>query len=54
MAKKKNAKKTEQKSFLGSLERLGGRKLMQRGAEESSRGRQSRKHRVGGGGRKSG
>jgi hypothetical protein len=54
MAKKKNAKKTEQKSFLGSLERLGGKKLMQQGAEESSRGRQSRKHRVGGGGRKSG
>ena len=54
MAKKKNPMKTEKKAFLGSLERLGGRKLMQQGAEESSRGKQSRKHRVGGGGRRSG
>jgi len=54
MAKKKNTKKTEKSAFLGSLERLGGKKLTQRGAEESSRGRESRKHRVGGGWRKSG
>jgi hypothetical protein len=54
MAKKKNTKNSEKNAFLGSLERLGGKKLMQRGAEESSRGRESRKHRVGGGGRKSG
>ncbi len=52
-AKKKNTKKTEKEVFLGNLERLGGKKLMQQGAEESSRGRESRKHRVGGG-RKSG
>jgi hypothetical protein len=54
MAKKKNTKKTEKNAFLGNLERLGGKKLMQPGAEESSRGRESRKHRVGGGWRKSG
>jgi len=54
MAKKKNTKKNEKNVFLGSLERLGGKKLTQRGAEESSRGRESRKHRVGGGWRKSG
>ena len=54
MAKKKNTKNSEKNAFLGSLERLGGKKLTQRGAEESSRGRESRKHRVGSGGRKSG
>lgn len=54
MAKKKNTKNTEKKAFLGNLDRLGGKKLMQHGAEESSRGRESRKHRMGGGGRKSG
>jgi len=54
MAKKKNIKKTEKKAFLGNLDRLGGKKLTQHGAEESSRGRESRKHRVGGGGRRSG
>jgi hypothetical protein len=48
MAKKKSTKKIEKKAFLGSLDRLGGKKLTQRGAEESSRGRESRKHRVGG------
>jgi hypothetical protein len=54
MAKKKNTNKTEKKAFLGNLDRLGGKKLTQRGAEESSRGKESRKHRVGGGGRRSG
>jgi hypothetical protein len=54
MAKKKNSNKTEKKTFLGNLDRLGGKKLTQRGAEESSRGRESRKHRMGGGGRRSG
>jgi len=54
MAKKKNTKKTEKKTFLGNLDHLGGKKLTQRGAEESSRGRESRKHRMGGGGRRSG
>jgi hypothetical protein len=54
MAKKKNTNKSEKKAFLGNLDRLGGKKLTQRGAEESSRGRESRKHRVGGGGRRSG
>jgi hypothetical protein len=48
MAKKKNKKNTEENAFLGSLDRLGGKKLTQHGAEESSRGRESRKHRVGG------
>jgi hypothetical protein len=54
MAKKKNTDKTEKKTFLGNLDRLGGKKLTQRGAEESSRGRESRQHRMGGGGRRSG
>jgi hypothetical protein len=54
MAKKKNTDKTEKKTFLGNLDRLGGKKLTQRGAEESSRGRESRKHPMGGGGRRSG
>jgi len=54
MAKKKNTKNTEKKAFLGNLGRLGGKKLTQHGADESSRGRESRKHRMGGGGRKSG
>jgi hypothetical protein len=53
MAQKKSSKKGKN-AFLGNLDRLGGKKLMQRGAEESSRGRESRKHRVGGGGRRSG
>jgi len=47
VAKKKN-KKSDKGSFLGSLDRLGGKKLMQHRAEESSRGKESRKHRVGG------
>jgi hypothetical protein len=54
MAKKKNTNKTEKKAYVGNLDRLGGKKLTQRGAEESSRGRESRKHRMGGGGRRSG
>ncbi|MFY9527386.1 MAG: hypothetical protein WBC04_11745 [Candidatus Acidiferrales bacterium] len=54
MAKKKNTKKTERNAFLGNLDRLGGKKLMQHGAEESSRGKESRKHSVGGGRRQSG
>jgi hypothetical protein len=53
MAKKKNSKKNEKNAFLGNLDRLGGKKLMQHGAEESSRAKESRKHSVGGG-RKSG
>ena len=53
MAKKKKSKKTEKNAFLGNLDRLGGKKLMQHGAEESSRGKDSRKHSVGGA-RKSG
>jgi hypothetical protein len=48
MARKKTDKKSGKNAFLGSLERLGGKKLIQPGAEESSRGRESRKHRVGG------
>ena len=54
MAKNKNAKKTEKDAFLGNLDRLGGKKLMQHGAEESSRAKESRKHSVGGSRRKSG
>ena len=53
MAKKKNNKKNEKSPFLGNLDRLGGKKLMQHGAEESSRAKESRNHSVGGG-RKSG
>jgi hypothetical protein len=48
MPKKKNTKKFEKNAFLGNLDRLGGKKLMQHGAEESSRGKESRKHSVGG------
>lgn len=47
MAKKRKTAKTGKKAFLGGLDRLGGKKLMQHGAEESSRGKESRKHRVG-------
>jgi hypothetical protein len=55
MAKKiKKTKKYEKNTFLGNLDRLGGKKLMQHGAEESSRGKESRKHAVGGSSRKSG
>jgi len=53
MAKKKNSRKTEKNAFLGNLDRLSGKKLMQHGADESSRGKESRKHSVGGGRRKS-
>ena len=53
MAKKQNNKKKEKNAFLGNLDRLGRKKLMQHGAEESSRAKESRKHSVGGG-RKSG
>jgi hypothetical protein len=48
MAKKKNTKKLEKNAFLGNLDRLGGKKLMQHGAEESARGKESRKHSIGG------
>ena len=48
MAKKRKIKKSEKSAFLGNLDRLGGKKLMQHRAEESSRGKESRKHRVGG------
>jgi hypothetical protein len=48
MPKKKNNKKSERNAFFGNLDRLGGKKLMQHGAEESSRGKASRKHFVGG------
>jgi hypothetical protein len=54
MPKKKNTKKFEKSAFLGNLDRLGGKKLMQHGAEESSRAKESRKHSVGGGRRKTG
>jgi hypothetical protein len=54
MAKKKNSKKNEKNPFLGNLDRLGGKKLMQHGAEESSRAKESRKHSVGGGRRQGG
>jgi hypothetical protein len=53
MAKKKTAqkpKKQKQKTdSLGSLERLGGKKLVQHGADESLHGKGSRQHLVGGG-----
>jgi ribosomal protein L4 len=53
MAKKKSARKNPKSTPLGNLDRLGGKKLMQHGAEEFSRVKESRKHSVGGG-RKSG
>jgi hypothetical protein len=49
MAKKKNTKKLQKTAFLGNLDHLGGKKLMQHGAEESSKSKESRKHSVGGG-----
>jgi hypothetical protein len=48
MRKKKSTKKLEKNTFLGSLDHLGGKKLMQHGAEESSRRKESRKHSIGG------
>ena len=48
MAKKKNTKKSQKNAFLGNLDHLGGKKLMQHGAEESSKSKESRKHSVGG------
>lgn len=54
MARKKNNKNKEKNAFLANLDRLGGKKLMQHGAEESSRAKESRKHSVGGGRRRSG
>ena len=48
MAKKKNTKKLQKNAFLGNLDHLGGKKLMQHGAEESSKSKESRKHSVGG------
>ena len=48
MPKKKNPKKVQKNAFLGNLDHLGGKKLMQHGAEESSRAKESRKHSVGG------
>jgi hypothetical protein len=48
--KSNNPKKQQQKTdALGSLERLGGKKLVQHGAEESLQGKASRQHSVGGG-----
>ena len=49
MPKKKSTKKKfEKNAFLGNLDHLGGKKLMQHGAEESSRAKESRKHSMGG------
>jgi hypothetical protein len=48
MPKKKSSKKPKKDAFLGNLDHLGGKKLMQHGAEVSSRDKQSRKHSVGG------
>jgi len=48
MAKKKNSKKPKKNAFLGNLDRRGGKKLLEHGAEASSRGKQSRTHFVGG------
>ncbi len=46
--RKKNSKRAEKNPFLGNLDRLGGKKLMQHGAEESARGKETRRHFVGG------
>jgi hypothetical protein len=51
MAKKKISKGNEKKLSLGNLDHLGGKKLMQHGAQESAQGKQSRKHSVGGRGK---
>jgi len=48
MAKKKGSRKDEKKAFTGSFDRLGGKKLVQHGAEESSRVKESHQHSVGG------
>jgi hypothetical protein len=52
MARKKTAQKQKKRQTktdsLGSLERLGGKKLIQHGAEESLHGKGSRQHSVGG------
>jgi hypothetical protein len=52
MARKKTAQKQKKRQTktdsLGSLERLGGKKLVQHGAEESLHGKGSRQHSVGG------
>jgi hypothetical protein len=52
MPKKKTAQKPKKKSTksdsLQSLERLGGKKLIQQGAETSLHGKASRQHSVGG------
>lgn len=52
MAKKKTAQKPKKQlkktDSLGSLERLGGKKLVQQGADESYLGKGSRQHTVGG------
>ena len=52
MAKKKTAQKPKKQqkktNSLGSLERLGGKKLVQKGADESLLGKGSRQHSVGG------
>ena len=44
MAKKKNSKNPKKNASLGNLDHLGGRKLMQRSAEESASGKEMRKH----------
>jgi hypothetical protein len=44
----KTSKKSKKNPFLGSLDHLGGKKLMQRGAE-GPKAKESRKHSVGGG-----
>jgi hypothetical protein len=49
MPKKKNTKKLQKTAFLGNLDHLGGKKLMQHGAEDSAKSKESRKHQVGGG-----
>jgi hypothetical protein len=52
MPRKKTAQKPKKKSSksdaLPSLERLGGKKLIQQGAEETPHGKASRQHFVGG------
>ena len=52
--RKKNSKRAEKNPFLGNLDRLGGKKLMQHGAEESSRAKESLERSVGGGRRQGG
>ncbi len=54
MAKKESADTSEKGFYTGGLDRLGGKKLVQHGADNLHKIQQKRKHGVGGAPRKSG